>query len=505
MEKLTKTEKITNIATKRGFFYPSAEIYGAKAGFWTFGHLGTLMKNKWENLWRDYFLNLSDNYFEIHDCNILPKQVFKSSGHLDNFNDPLTTCENCDFRFRADEFIEDELNKNVEGLTAEEMYKIIKENKLKCPKCNTPNLSKIEWFNMMFDINVGAKKNESMYLRGETAQSPYLAFKRQILALREKIPMGLAVIGNAFRNEISPRQGFFRLREFTQAELQIFFDPEKINEAKDWDKTKNYKLRLSLVKDRKQNKIKEITCEQANKKLKIPKFYVYHAAKIQQFYIDILKIPKEKFRYRELSEKERAFYNKLHFDIEINLETLGGFKEVAGLHYRGDHDLGGHQKGSKDNLEIMKDGKKFLPHVLELSFGVDRNIWALLDIFYKEEKERTYFDFPSNISPFETTVFPLARNKPNLLKKSKEVYESLKKDFRTFFDDTGSIGRRYRRAEEIGINSMITVDFDSLKKNDVTLRDRNSMKQIRVKLPKLKEILQQFLEGKPLEKLGKII
>jgi glycyl-tRNA synthetase len=505
MLNLTKTEKITNIATKRGFFYPSAEIYGSKAGFWTYGHLGTLMKNKWENLWRDYFLNLSDNYFEIHDCNILPKEVFKSSGHLENFNDPLTTCKKCGFRFRADELIEDELNKNVESLTAEQMYKIIKDNKLKCPKCNSPTLSKIEWFNMMFDIKVGAKKNEIMYLRGETAQSPYLAFKRQILALREKIPMGLAIIGNAFRNEISPRQGFFRLREFTQAELQIFFDPEKINEAEDWNSIKNYKLRLFLIKNRKQNKIIEITCEKTNKELKLPKFYVYHAAKIQQFYINILKIPKDKFRFRELSEKERAFYNRIHFDIEINLETLGGFKEVGGLHYRGDHDLGGHQKGSKDKLEILKNGKKLLPHVLELSFGVDRNIWTLLDIFYREEKERTYFDFPALISPFETAVFPLVRNKQPLLKKSKEVYEFLRKNFKTFYDETGSIGRRYRRAEEVGINSMITVDFDTLKDNSVTLRDRNSMKQIRVKISKLKETLQQFLEGKPLKELGEII
>lgn len=317
--------------------------------------------------------------------------------------------------------------------------------------------------------------------------------------------MGLAIIGNAFRNEISPRQGFFRLREFTQAELQIFFDPEKINEIEDWNSVKNYKLRLFLVKNRKQNKITELTCEEANKKLKLPKYYVYHAAKIQQFYFNIMKMPREKFRFREFSEKERAFYNKIHFDVEIDLETLGGFKEVAALHYRGDHDLGGHQKGSKDNLTVMKDGKKILPHVMELTFGIDRNIWALLDIFYKEEKERTYFNFPSTVSPFETTVFPLVKNKPLVLKKSKEVYELLKKDFKTFYDESGSIGRRYRRAEEVGINSMITIDFDSLKKNDVTLRDRNSMKQIRVKIKDLSETLHEFLNGKPLNKLGKLI
>ena len=314
----SKQEQITDIATKRGFFFPSAEIYKAKAGFWTYGHLGTLMKHNWEKLWRNYFLNLAENYYEIEDVNILPEQVFHSSGHLKNFNDPLVECNSCKFRFKADELIEDKLNKKTEGLTEKEMEELIKKNKLKCPNCSKATLGSVRWFNMMFDVKVGALGNEVMYLRPETAQSPYLAFKRQFTSLREKLPMGLAVIGKAFRNEISPRQGFFRLREFTQAELQIFFDKDKIDESQEWNKIKDYKIRTFLVSDRKSSKVKERTLSQLNK-LKIPKFYLQHLAEIQKFYLETLKIPKSNFRFRELSEKERAFYNKIHFDIEANL------------------------------------------------------------------------------------------------------------------------------------------------------------------------------------------
>ncbi|MEK6907025.1 MAG: glycine--tRNA ligase [Nanoarchaeota archaeon] len=496
----SKSDKIMNIATKRGFFFPSGEIYSAKAGFWTYGHLGTLLKHKFENLWRDYFLSLNENYYEIEDVNILSKEVFKSSGHLEHFSDPLTECKKCHFRFRADELIEDELGLNPQGLKDYELDKIIKENKLKCPNCGN-ELDKVKFFNMMFDLKVGATGEDVMYLRPETAQSPFLAFKREFFALRERLPLGLAVIGKAFRNEISPRQGFFRLREFTQAELQIFFDSETINEVKNWSEVKNYKLRLLLNK---KIKIEELSCEHCNKFLNLPRFYVYHLAKIQQFYLDILNIPKEKFRFRELNEKERAFYNKLHYDIELNLETLNGFKEVGGLHYRGSHDLSKHQEGSEEKLEVNINGKKFIPHVLELSFGVDRNLWGLLDIFYHEDKERQMFKLPFNLVPIQAAVFPLV-DKDKLPEKSQEIYNLLKKEFKVLYDNKGSIGRMYRRVDEIGVPAMITIDYDSLKKKDVTLRDRDTMKQIRVKIKDLNKVVKEFLNDKPLNKLGKVI
>jgi len=496
----SKTDKIMNIATKRGFFFPSGEIYNSKAGFWTYGHLGTLFKHNFENLWRNYFLNLNENYYEIEDVNILSKDVFKSSGHLEHFSDPLTECKKCHFRFRADELIEDEIDLNVQGLKEIELEKTIKDNKLKCPRCGG-ELDKVKFFNMMFDLKVGATGEEIMYLRPETAQSPFIAFKREFFALREKLPLGLAVIGKAFRNEISPRQGFFRLREFTQAELQIFFNPENLNECENWNEVKNYKLRLLL--SNKKN-IEEISCDDLNKKLKLEKFYVYHMAKIQKFYLEFLNINKEKFRFRELSDKEKAFYNKIHFDIELNLETLKGFKEVGGLHYRGEHDLGKHQKGSGEKLEVSVNNKKFVPHVLELSFGVDRNLWALLDLFFHEEKERQMFKLPFNLVPIQLSVFPLV-NKDKLPEKAEEIYNMLKKEFKTSYDSSGSIGRMYRRVDEIGVPAMITIDHQTLNDNSVTLRNRDDMKQIRIKIKDLNNIVREFLNGEKLNKLGKLI
>lgn len=496
----SKSEKIMHVAMNRGFFYPSAEIYNAKAGFWTYGHLGTRLKKAWEKLWRKNILGLSPDYYEIEDCNIMPKEVFKSSGHLEHFNDPLTECEKCKSRYNADEIVENALKIDAEGLDEEALTKLIEENKLLCPKCSG-KLAKARMFNMMFDLKLGVTGDDIVYLRPETAQSPYLAYKREYEALRKKIPFGIAVIGKAFRNEISPRQGFFRLREFTQAELQIFFNPEKINEATGWDEVKSYKLKLFLCKNK---KIVETTCKNANEKLKLPKFYVYHLAKIQQFYLDKLSIPKDKFRFREFSEKERAFYNKIHFDIELDMESLGGFKEAGGLHYRSDHDLGGHMKGSKVNLEAIDDDKKFVPHVLELSFGVDRNVWALMDIFYKEEKERNLFAFPAAVAPYDAAIFPLVK-KEKLPEISRRVFDDLfDAGFMVFFDPSGSIGRRYRRQDEVGTKFGITIDFDTLKDDTVTLRERDTMAQRRVKIKDLAASLHLLRTGeKKFDKVGK--
>ncbi len=500
----SRYEKIIDIATKRGLIYPSAEIYGGKAGFWTYGSLGTKIKHKWENLWRKYFLGLNSNFYEIDDCTIMPKKVFESSGHLKNFTDPMTECQKCHFRFRADQILEDETKLDVGGLKEEALTKLIKDNKLKCPNCKG-NLMDVRFFNMMFDIKVGATGDDLMMLRPESAQNPFLAFKREFEATRRKLPLGLAEIGRVYRNEISPRQGFFRLREFVQAEIQIFFDPEKINEHQDYNKIKDYNLIIYSDK-----KIKKITCKEMNEKLKFPKFYIYHMAMVQKFYLEKIKIPENIFRFRELKAEERAFYNKIHFDVELNLETLGGFKEIGGVHYRTNHDLGGHQLGSGVKLEVTIDEnekvKKFIPHILELSFGVDRNIWALLDAFYKEEKERTLFNFPSHLSPIDVAVFPLV-NKDKLPEISENIFKDLfKEGFNVFYDDSASIGKRYRRQDEVGTKLCITVDFESINQEDITLRDRDNMKQIRIKIKDLKEIITKIVsEEKELKYFGKFI
>jgi len=295
------------------------------------------------------------------------------------------------------------------------------------------------------------------------------------------------------------------MREFTQAELQIFFDPETINQHPRFNEVENYAIRVFPVKNRGNGKIEEMACRDVVKRLELPVFYVYYMARIQQFYLDILGFPREVFRFKELSEEERAFYNKYHWDIEINLESLGGFREVGGIHYRTDHDLKGHQRVSGESMEVNIEGRKFIPHVLELSFGVDRNLYALLETFYAEEKERTVFRFPGGLSPFDVGVFPLV-SKDGLPEKAKEVYTLLKKHgFSVFYDASGSIGRRYRRIDEIGIKAGITIDYQTLQDNTVTLRDRDSMKQIRVRTEDLSDVLRRFLSGERIQRLGEII
>jgi len=498
-----KLNEINKIASTKGFFFQTANIYDGKAGFYTYGHLGKSLKNNWEDLWRKYFLLLNANFYEIQSNNILPEEVFKASGHLENFNDPMIECIKCHFRFRADQFLEDNGIENAEKLTIDELNKEIKNKNLKCPKCGG-EISDVKQFNMMFSVNIGFD-NEKGYLSPETAQGAYITFLEEFKATRNKLPLGLAIIDKAYRNEISPRQMFFRLREFSQAELQIFFNPEEVDNHEKWNEVQNERLRIKFA-DKKE--IEEIICKDANERLKIPKFYLYYASKVQNFYLNVLGIPKMKFRFRELSKEERAFYNKLHFDVEIDLDTLGGFKEVAGVHYRTDHDLAGHAKISGKNLEVFDESakKKILPHVLELSFGVDRNVWTILDIFYNVGKEGGMFKFPPKISPIKAAIFPLVKTDEKLVKISKEIYEDLKKDFYVIYDDGGSVGRRYARNDEIGTPFCITIDGDSVKNKDVTIRNRDDTKQIRVKVSDLKDILKKLINQEiEFEKAGKLV
>ncbi|MCX6815485.1 MAG: glycine--tRNA ligase [Candidatus Aenigmarchaeota archaeon] len=495
-------EKIEEIARRRGFFWQSSEIYGGLSGFYDYAHLGTLMKRKWENLWRDFFLNLSDDFFEIDTVNVMPENVFLASGHLKSFVDPIVKCKKCKNMERADHIIEENLKENFEGLTPKELDDLIKKHNIKCPKCNG-ELEEVGILNMMFPLDVGF--DTKAYLRPETAQGVYVNFRREFESLRKRLPFGLAIIGKAYRNEISPRNLLMRMREFTQAELQIFFDPEKIEDHEKFHEVSKYPLRLFPVEERKHNKIVELTCDEAVKRLHLPKFYVYHLAKVQQFYLDLIKIPKELFRFRQLSDEEKAFYNKYHWDMELYMENLGGFKEIGGVHYRTDNDLKGHENISKQDMIVFVDGRKFIPHVLELSFGVDRNVYALMELFYKEEKDRSLFTFPRILSPYDCAIFPLV-NKDNIPEKSAEVKKLLHDmKFSIFFDDSGSIGRRYRRMDEIGVPCCVTVDHKTLEDDTVTLRDRDSMKQVRVKIKDLRGSLYKFLQGEEIEKLGQAV
>ena len=493
----SKVDEINRIASTRGFFFQTANIYGGKAGFFTYGHLGKALKTNFEELWRKNIVSLDENFYEIQSNNILPEEVFRASGHIENFNDPLTECKKCHFRFRADQFLEDKGVKDAGAFTIQEMASKIKEMKFKCPRCGG-ELSDVKQFNMMFPVNIGFNE-EKAYLSPETAQAAYISFKEEFLATRSRLPLGLAIIDKAYRNEISPRQMFFRLREFSQAELQIFFDPDKIDEHQNWENIQKGKLRIKFSKD---EGIRDIGCDELNIKYKIPKFYIYYASKVQDFYLNILHIPREKFRFRELDERERAFYNKIHFDVEIELDTLGGFKEVAGVHYRTDHDLGGHSRVSGKDLRIFYENKRVLPHVLELSFGVDRNIWMLLDIFYAIGKEGSMFSFPSRLAPVKAAIFPIVKG-AKFEKIAEKITDDLRKEWNIVSDKSGSIGRRYSRNDEIGTPFCITIDEESTRNKDITIRLRDTTEQVRVKISGLKEVLRRGISGEDIRKFGK--
>ena len=503
-----KMEDLLDVAKRRGFFWQSAAIHGSMSGFYDYAHLGAALKRRWENEWRSFFLSLGDNFWEIEPCSVLPEEVFKASGHLESFVDPMVKCGKCGYSERADHLLETKLKDDTfEGLSPEGLMKLIDKHKIVCPKCKG-RFKDVGELNMMFPLNVGTGQDaRTAYLTPETAQGVYVNFKQEFETLRRKMPLGLAVIGKAFRNEISPRNALIRMREFSQAELQIFFDPHEIEKHHDFRSVAKYKLRVFSLKNRKSKlkRVSEISCKSALKELNLPEFYVYHMAMMQKFYFEVMGVPREKFRFKQLSDEEKAFYNKYHWDVEVMLESLGGFKEMAGCHYRTDHDLKGHEKVSKEKMMVNVEGRVFVPHVIELSFGVDRNLYAMLELAYKKDMERLYFSFPRRMCPFDIGVFPLV-NKDKLPIKAKSVQETLKyAGFKTFYDASGSIGRRYRRIDEVGIPAGITVDYKSLKKDDVTLRDRDSMKQVRIKIKALPGKLSEFMEGKRLTALGKAV
>ena len=491
-------EKVVEIAKRRGFFYPGSEIYGGISGFWHYGVVGTLLKKKIENEWRRFFVK-EEGFFEIEGSNIMPKEVFVASGHLQSFSDPIVQCKKCKALFRADKLIEEQAGIFLpERATLEDFNKTIKEKNIKCPKCKG-ELGEVRFFNLMLKVDVGpTEKSETAYLRPETCQVIFVDFLNVYRTCRAKLPFGIAQIGRAFRNEISPRQTLLRQREFTQAEAEIFFNPKNENFSEEkFEKIKDYELNIW------DNELKKIKVKELSQKIN-SKLIPYYLAKIQQF-IERVGIPLENIRLRELGEDEKAFYAKYAFDCEVKTEL--GWIELVANNYRSDYDLSSHMKVSKKDLSVVEENEKIVPHVWEISQGIDRTLLCIMLQHYHDEKERgwEWFSFPPNISPYVAGVFPLV-SKDNLPEKAKEVYESLKKNFDVFYDEKGSIGRRYARADEIGTFLGITIDYQTLEDNTVTLRNRDTTKQIRVKIENLAGVIEKLINKEiEFEKAGEAV
>ena len=350
---------------------------------------------------------------------------------------------------------------------------------------------------MMMRVDIGATGDQTCYLRPETCQSIFCDFMRIYKGSRRTLPLGLAQAGASFRNEISPRNTLLRERELGQMEVEIFFNPLKINEIDGWDEVENYKLNLFLLKDK---KVHNVPCKEAvEKKLVSGKLIAYYLSRVQQLY-NKFGIPVEKMRFRELEDTERAFYAKETWDFEV--ETDLGWIELIACNYRTDYDLKGHGQVSKQDLKVKEEGdnEAFIPHVFEISAGIDRTFYVVLDLAFRKEKrgpeERIYMDLNPHLAPYLAGVFPLVK-KEGLYEKAGQISKELEGfGFDVFFDEKGSIGKRYARVDEIGVPYALTVDFDTMKDNTVTLRDRNSLGQKRVKVSELPELFWKLSIGK---------
>ncbi len=489
-------DEIVNLAARRSLFYPTAEIYpGAPSGFFDFGPDGETIRRKVLGFWRNELVE-REKFVEIFGRQILPEAVFKASGHLESFNDPIVQCGKCHSLFRADKLIEEQTGKHVpESAEVKKIDSIIGTEKVVCKKCKG-KLGNVRKFNMMMKVDIGATGDLPCYLRPETCQTIFLDFARVYKTMRRNLPLGIAQAGASFRNEISPRQSLLRGREFGQMEVEIFFNPKKIADIENFDDVKDYRINLMLLN---KGEVKPIRCEDAVKdKIVSGKLVAYYLARVQQLYSKY-GVPVEKMRFRELDGEERAFYAKETWDFEVEIDL--GWMELMACNYRTDYDLSGHAKVSGQDLSVVEDdGGRFVPHIFELSAGIDRTFYVLLDLAYRKEKrgpdERVYLSLSPRIAPYLVAVFPLVK-KDGLRERANEILSSLQDyELDAFYDEKGSIGKRYARVDEIGVPYVATIDYDTKKDNTVTLRDRDSMGQKRVNAEELPGLLWKLKMGK---------
>lgn len=570
MSSYDKYEKIVELAKRRGFFWPSYEIYGGVAGFYDLGPLGILLKNRIVEKWREWFVKKNQGFVvEIETPIIMPYKVLEASGHVEHFTDPIVECLRCGRKFRADQLVEECLNVKVEGMSVEELSKLIRDEGIKCPLCGG-ELSDVRLFNLLFTTTIGPYSQDIGFLRPEAAQGIFTAFKRVYEAFRERLPIGIAQIGRVARNEISPRQGIVRLREFTIMEVEFFFDSEN-PECPLLDRCKG-RLRILRAEDRLKGSQEpiEVDVYEALREniIKMP-WTAYWMCIARDFLVD-LGVPEHDMMFEEKLPYERAHYSAQTFDQLVRISRWG-WLEVSGHAYRTDYDLSRHMRYSGQDLRVFKkfeepkiiksykvivnkaligklfkdkatevlnlissvdvndlrskilssseehivlggysipksavsiqevtekvSGKHIIPHVVEPSFGAERLLLVALDHAYSEEDGRVVLKLPRSLAPIQVAVYPLV-NDTELEAKAKEIYEELVNGgFYVVYDDSGTIGRRYARADEIGIPVVVTVDYQTLVDSTVTLRDRDSRKQVRVRRDEVLKKIQEFLTG----------
>jgi glycyl-tRNA synthetase len=562
-----KYELLVELGKRRGFFWQSFEIYGGSGGFIDLGPLGVGLKRKIESKWRELFIK-RQGFIEALTPVIMPSKIFEASGHLEHFKDPMVECLKCKRKYRADQLISEATGVEAENLNLTEIKKVINEKNIKCLECGG-ELSEPEYFTTMFKTNIGPYSDAIGYARPETAQGIFINFKRLYEVSREKIPLGVAQIGLALRNEISPRQGPIRLREFTLMEVEVFFDPNN-SSCNFFPEVKDETLKILPIEFRLkgvQNPI-EATAIEALKKGYVKTEWLAYFMALSKKFLSQLGIPEEKQRFKEKLPYERAHYSIQTYDHEVLLDRWGWI-EVAGIAYRGNYDLSRHMEYSREDLKVFKayskpeikkikivkplpdaikesfrenadkifkilssitpeliektfkekgfleaegfkiypahaqliekeikeTGEKFIPHVVEPSFGVERLIYAVMEYSYSKIKDRVVMKIPKDLAPLQIGVFPLV-SKEDLIKKAWKIYiKLLNEGFDVYYDEEGSIGRRYARADEAGVPIAITIDGQTLKDDTVTLRDRDSWRQIRVKTINIEEKLKKYFNG----------
>ncbi len=451
-------DKIVNLCKARGFVFPGSEIYGGLANSWDYGPIGSELKKNIKELWWKRFVHENEYNVGIDAAIIMNPRVWQASGHLTNFSDPLIDCKSCKQRFRADNLIE-EFSKgtvSAEGMSREDMEKYIQENKVKCPNCGHSNFTGLRNFNLMFKTFMGVTEDakSEVYLRPETAQAMFVDYKNVVRTQRPKMPFGIAQMGRSFRNEITPGNFIFRTREFEQMELEFFCKPGTDLE-----------------------------------------WFEYYKNQMRTWLYD-LGIKKENLRERNHSKEELSFYSKATCDFEFLFPF--GWGELWGIADRTDYDLTQHQKASGENMEYIDPvtNEKYIPYVVEPALGVDRMFLTILCNAYAEETvgendTRVVLHLIPALAPYKVAVLPLSKK---LSDKAREVYRKLSKSFNCDYDEAGSIGKRYRREDEIGTPYCVTIDFDTLENDTVTIRDRDTMEQIRLSISEIEDYIREKIK-----------